>query len=735
MSDPTHQSANPLNRSTIGFLIGLGVFAIITLIRLAGWLEPLNLKWMDAAVRWTVHWGFSPSPENIAVVTIDQTSLEQVHQTMAQRWPWPRIFYARMIEYLHQQGVRAIVFDMLFTEPEIDRMDIAGETSDAALVDATHKAAMVHHAFMPLRQGLEPDAEKWTALHSTQPFPTNFPALFSGFSLPVFASMASPSADLIANARTVGSVFIQPDRDGIIRHSAPLGIQCNGAWFPSLPTAVAWDFLGRPDAARVDGSLQLGSIPCPLTSQGRFIIGWYGNRPGTHSPFAHFSAYSVLRSSAQLDAGLTPDIPPFSFLGKIVYVGSSAPGLSDLKATPLNSNTPGVDIQATMLANILCGHAVARTGTATGSALLLALCLLVGGGTAHNRRTWWHMIGILGVLIALLAFSVALLALRRIWFDPLPMVAGIGLTWVGVIFSNYLHERRQGLVVRGIFEHYLDRSVVQTLVADPRQVRLGGERRHATVLFSDVANFTSTSEQLNPEQVVHFMNLYLNAMTEIILAAGGFLDKFVGDEIVAIFGAPQSMPDHAARACQAVLRMQERLRELQPAFRDAGCRTEIFSRTGLSTGELIVGNMGSETRMNYTGMGDTMNLGARIEGVNKVYGTRVLVSGQTAQDAGPDFVWREVDAVRVKGRATPVSLFELVGGPAGVSTEILVRLHGYQAAFAQYRQRHWQEAIAMLEPLATAGDGPSINLLARCRTYVQTPPPADWDGSYTMVTK
>jgi len=227
----------------------------------------------------------------------------------------------------------------------------------------------------------------------------------------------------------------------------------------------------------------------------------------------------------------------------------------------------------------------------------------------------------------------------------------------------------------------------------------------------------------------------LNAMTEIILAAGGFLDKFVGDEIVAIFGAPQSMPDHAARACQAVLRMQERLRELQPAFRDAGCRTEIFSRTGLSTGELIVGNMGSETRMNYTGMGDTMNLGARIEGVNKVYGTRVLVSGQTAQDAGPDFVWREVDAVRVKGRATPVSLFELVGGPAGVSTEILVRLHGYQAAFAQYRQRHWQEAIAMLEPLATAGDGPSINLLARCRTYVQTPPPADWDGSYTMVTK
>ena len=254
------------------------------------------------------------------------------------------------------------------------------------------------------------------------------------------------------------------------------------------------------------------------------------------------------------------------------------------------------------------------------------------------------------------------------------------------------------------------------------------------MLFSDVANFTNLSEKLDPESVVQIMNHYLNAMTDLIIAEGGFVDKFVGDEIVAIFGAPSALPDHAARACRALVRMAARLREMQPEFRALGCTHELFARSGLSTGEVIVGNMGSDERMNYTAMGDVMNLGARLEGANKAYGTRILVSAPTVEAAGAAFLFRELDWVRVKGKDRPTPIFELVGEAAAVPGTGRAALADFGRGLALYRAGTWDEAAPCFEQAARAGDPAAAVFAARCRELAAAPP-VPWDGVYALPSK
>jgi adenylate cyclase len=367
--------------------------------------------------------------------------------------------------------------------------------------------------------------------------------------------------------------------------------------------------------------------------------------------------------------------------------------------------------------------------------LALAVALVVGLVCRESRHVW--MGGLITAALLALLVAVGWVALARWhWFvNLMPAVTAGVVTFTAVTFTNYLSQRRHALLVKNIFEHYLDSSVVSTLIDDPAQVRLGGERREATVLFCDVANFTTTSETLTPENLVRFMNRYLDAMTDIVIEQGGFVDKFVGDEIVAIFGAPNPVRDHAVRACETVIRMREKLLTMQDGFREMGCRTEIFGRTGLNTGPMVVGNMGSESRMNYTAMGDTVNLGARLEGTTKIYGVRTLVGEATAEAARERFAIRELDAVRVKGKAHSVRVFELVGRTGEVPADAMARLTRFAEGVALYRAKRFEEALSVFEQNAAAGDEPSRTFAGRCRDYMATPPPADWDGSYTMLTK
>jgi len=480
--------------------------------------------------------------------------------------------------------------------------------------------------------------------------------------------------------------------------------------------------------------MRIGERNIPLNGDGSAYAWWYRPRIGEDSVFPRFAFADVLTSRIQQDMGRDSILATDVFRDRIVIIGSTATGLHDIKANPLARAVPGVELQATVLANLLRGDFVRRWPGTAMLLVLFAACLATGAAA----RVWRHGSGgvaVFGGMLVLLAVvgQLALSGLHQ--FAPIvtPML-GVTLTFFVVTVINHFTERRQSRLVRGIFEHYVDRSVVQTLLRDPQRVRLGGETRNCSVMFSDVASFTSISESLKPEQVVQFMNIYLNAMTDIIISEGGFVDKFVGDEIVAIFGAPSDEPEHTIRSCSASLRMGARLRELQPIFEEAGVTREVFARTGISSGEVVVGNMGSENRMNYTAMGNAMNLGARIEGVNKIYGTRTLVSANTVDYAKSRFVFREIDTVRVKGKDIGVRIYDLIGFREAVSADRVRLVHQFEAALGLYRAGDWRAAQSAFEALAKAGDAPSQTFATRCAAYAAAPP-ANWDGIYTMQGK
>jgi adenylate cyclase len=427
---------------------------------------------------------------------------------------------------------------------------------------------------------------------------------------------------------------------------------------------------------------------------------------------------------------MDPDMDLNDFKDKIIYIGSTAPGLFDNWATPLAGGVPGVELQATALANLLRNDYVSRLPPRVIYISIFILCLITALVTGGGMRV--HSSGMLiqpTMLAAIIAAGYFLLSSKHIFLDVVPLLLSVIITFGLVTIINYLSERRHSRMVRTIFEHYLDHGVVDNLIANPDQVRLGGELRKCTVLFTDVANFTNTSEQLGPEQVVHFMNIYLNAMTDIIIEEGGFVDKFIGDEIIAIFGAPNILPDHAERACRATLRMHQKVKELQPEFREAGCKNEIFARTGISTGDVVIGNMGSDIRMNYTAMGNTMNLGARIEGINKIYGTRTLANETTAKESG--MIFREIDTVQVKGKDQGERIFELIADGDMSRQDI----DAFQTALELYRSQKWQDAADIFGRLAESGDPPSEVFLKRCRKYITNPPPKEWNSIYIMQTK
>ncbi len=642
-------------RALKGVLIGVTAAAVVGLLTQAGFLETLELKSLDLRFRSLPPTPAAERPDDIVIVEIDQDSIEQVYTHINYRWPWPRLFYGTMIDFITAAGAKAIVFDIFFSEPDIER-DISGAESDAALVDATARSGRVIHTYVLKQKGLPPPADEEAALLKSRG--ARLDAAFTTHT--TYASAALPSAELATASRAVGFANVDLDPDNIIRR-IPLLARYGTTTLKHTALAAAWALQQHPSLTLQPDAVHLGATIIPTLPDRSFYLWWY-RMPDRHdSPFPAVPAYRVLKAQAEAASGIAPSLPTGTFKDKIVYFGSTATALFDSKATPLSHAVPGVHVQATALANLLRGDAVARVDRAATLWMLSLLCLVTGLVTHGTRQT---MTG-LGVTMTLLAVltvgSRALLAGPHLFVEIVPLMAGVGLTFVAATLINYVTERRHSKLVRHIFEHYLDRGVVRTLINHPDRVKLGGERRTATVLFSDVANFTTTSEKMEPEQLVAFMNLYLNAMTAIIIEEGGFVDKFVGDEIVAIFGAPNDLPDHAARACRAIVRMQAKTRELQPQFREIGCTTDIFFRAGLSTGELVVGNMGSDQRMNYTAMGDVMNLGARLETANKEYNTRVLVSAATAAAAGNAFAFRPIGEIRVKGKEAAVSVSELVG--------------------------------------------------------------------------
>ena len=419
----------------------------------------------------------------------------------------------------------------------------------------------------------------------------------------------------------------------------------------------------------------------------------------------------------------------------IFVIGATAVGVYDLRVTPFESNFPGVETHANIIHNLLQRNFLIRDPRED---KIVQYALLVGGILLSFAIS--HFGALAGMLITLIT-AAGLLVLDQFLFKAgtivtivFPLILTLGM-YVTMTFYKYLTEERKKKYLRSTFSKYVSPAIVDEILKDPENIELGGRKQRMTVMFSDVRGFTTISEKLDPQVLSKVLNDYLTPMTNIVFANKGTLDKYMGDAIMAFFGAPIFFEDHAKHGARCALQSIEKLKLLQQEFKVRGL-PEIDIGIGLNSAEMSVGNMGSDIVRSYTVMGDAVNLGSRLEGINKEYGTRIIISEFTYQDIKEDFTAREVDWVKVKGKNQPIRIFELIceGKP---ESQKQLQLEAFQNGFDLYHQQKWIESLEQFKKALEIEPTDPVSQLyvERCEDYKQNPPPADWDGVFTMKTK
>ncbi|HEX2055711.1 MAG TPA: adenylate/guanylate cyclase domain-containing protein [Nitrospiraceae bacterium] len=703
-------------RALSALAVALSVFLVIVLVQSTGWFHVAELKALDHLVRG--HADPLKAHPDIVLVSIDESSLEAFG-----RWPWPRDRHGYVVRYLKQAGAKAIVFDLMFFEP-----DENAEEFDESFAQDVKAAGNV---YLPVLLRQEPDEPDHTAM---VPFPLKIvgEARFELQSEGPYRSVKFPISGLAQAARGLGFINLTADSDGPTRR-IPLLAWVGANQVPHLALAVAQDLLGASSLTVTDGSLRIGNRAVPLAPGGTLFLNWHGRLEETYRQYA---IGHVLKSFTQLEKGEQPVLDPRIFRDKIVFIAGTAAGLYDLRVTPFSSATPGVLIHMTALDNLLQQQFLRPVPQWIARILLLLFCI----GSASSfmlSSSYPAKFGVTAVLaLGWYGLSVHALSGHDRWLDPVFPEVGLALAFAAAATVEYLTEGKQRRQTRAAFDKYMSPEVVDEIMRNPEAIKLGGEKKEISIFFSDVAGFTTISERLSPEELVSLLNRYLSAMTDIIRSHRGNVNKYLGDGIMALFGAPLGEPNHATLACYAALESEAELARLREAWKQEGL-PEIVARIGINSGPCIVGNMGSQTRLEYTVMGDCVNLASRLEGANKFYDTLILLGTKTFELAKDDIEAREVDLLRVKGKHEPVVVYELLARKGMLAPECMKVVAVYREGLAAYKARNFvlaeqrfSEALE-LDP----SDGPSQVYLARSRQYLDTPPPPDWDGVYELKAK
>jgi len=651
----------------------------------------------------------TPSDSSIVIVTVDGGSLERLPWLS---WPWPRQLYGDCLGLLRRWGASVVAFDILYDLPSL-----YGAGDDQALGDSAGAFGRAVFAINLQRRDGRPIPES-----AVIPVSGAFPGLDSAW------TSTPPFDPILAGAAALGNVSAQPDADGVFRR---IGLLTNtpAGPVPSLALAVAWLHAGRPDMALEPGLLSIGNARIPLDEDYRMILRFRGPT----ATFRYVPIADLLQSIEAEAAGTEGPVDPAVFRNAIVFIGYTAPGLYDLKPTPYSAICPGVEVHANTVDNILAGVAIRRVGVPATFVCALLCSLLCAIAFRAGKSVVLQ--GLLGVAVLAGYSGAAFLAFAsNVWIETVyPLSAGLVSLLAGSIMS-YGRANRQKREIRAAFSQYLSPAVVEQLSRHPEKLVLGGEQKVMTAYFSDLAGFTSFSEKLTPSELVGLLNRYLSMMTDTILEHGGTLDKYIGDAIVAFWNAPLPCEDHAAAACRTILSMKDSLVALNATLLSEGL-PELKPRTGLNTGLMTVGNMGSSRRFDYTMMGSSVNLASRLEGVNKVYGTWIMASRATVEAAGEEFIFRELDTIRVVGQKTPVDIFELLGYRESVPVEAARLASSYAEALAAYREGSFDRALGMFEALAAGGDPVSGAMAGRCADLSARGRIDGWDGVYDMTSK
>ena len=614
----------------------------------------------------------------VVLVEINESSLEALAPTFG-RWPWPRMVHAGVIDFLARAGARVIAYDVLFIEHDtrgdfaVGSSRMSGAESDAALVDSVRRAGNVILAASATSEGLV------NAAAGADGPPPDLPGVIyrpgPGFQPRPVLNL--PFDDLRHAALAIGHTALVKDPDGSARRQLPF-IEYRGTSVPSLGLAAMLAAERVPvDAVALAGenALRVGARTIPLVSDPappeqpggspvpskQMLLRF--RRPlsnGAVSIFPVYSFFDVLLSEDRLSSGQAPPIDPAVFRDKIVFVGTSAAGLNDLFASPVNgAGLPGDEIQATVADTALSGRVMRRASRS--SDLLLTLAVALAGALAATLLPVAWATAVVVALAVALGYGLTRAVGADLWLAAVVPGMALALALFGGVAWQYFVEGRAKRQVKQLFGRYVSKAVIDQLMANPALARLGGDRREMTVLFSDIRGFTTASEAGTPEGVVAQLNEYFEVMVAVLFRHQGTLDKFVGDMVMGLFGAPLEDRQHADHAVAAALEMSAELDRLNVGWQAQG-RPVLDIGIGINTGEMIAGNIGSTAIMSYTVIGDAVNLGSRIESLNKDYGTRILISQATKDRLTIDVPIRLVGEATVKGRKQPVVIYE-VGAP------------------------------------------------------------------------
>ncbi|MCP4386098.1 MAG: adenylate/guanylate cyclase domain-containing protein [Hyphomicrobiales bacterium] len=717
-----------------------------TAIRIADpfFLQALRLIAFDSYQRLAPQ---SYDPElPIRVVDIDEESLLKVGQ-----WPWPRNVVADLFVRLTSAGAATVAFDVLFTEPDQTSPEQLAKRlapEEAALIEPLIAARPSNDAILASAMGSGPSvlATVLTSDGRSAPVPVKAGYAVAGDDprpfITAFAGGTNNLPELNAAASGIGAINWIPDRDQVVRR-LPLVYRQGEEFVPTLVTEVlrvaqgAGSYILKASNASGETAfgestglnhIKVGGLEIPTNADGALLLQF---RPS--NPSAFIPAWSVL--SGEFD--------PNAVANRIILVGSSAAGLNDLQATPLDASLPGVEVQAQAIEHLLSGRSLTRPDITLPLEILLVLVVGVLLAVVLPRISAGTSAA-LGLFVIVAVFLGAWLAYgyAGLLLDPTyPALAIFALVGSATVYTYRQVEQQRG-EVRRAFGHYVSPAVVDELIANPDGLELGGEVRELTLLFCDVRNFTSISEKLTPHELTQFINDLLSPLSEVILEHRGTIDKYMGDAIMAFWNAPLDDPEHARNATRAALDMATRMEALNRDWRaEAEATGRPFDQVGIgigiNSGNCCVGNLGSTIRFDYSAIGDDVNLASRVEGLSKTYGLTIVLGESTVADCGEPVL--ELDLIRVKGRLQPSRLYTLQAALGGSQERLDQLVPEHEAMLVAYRAKDWdaaEKAITACRAAKVVAFDKYYDLFAsRIATWRVDPPPGDWDGVFTATEK
>ncbi|OGP63823.1 MAG: hypothetical protein A2V65_01925 [Deltaproteobacteria bacterium RBG_13_49_15] len=701
-----------------------------------------------------------PATGTVVMAIIDEKSLNAEG-----RWPWPRSKIAQLVDELTKNGAKVIAFDIGFLDPDentnlkliqeirrtVDRLNIHSQPLSESIEEYQHKTdndrllkeaiersgakIVLGHFFhmntRDLNYEVTPaELDRQLDRISSSRYPLIKGADENGRSLPVI-NVFAPQGNLeIFSQGGISSGFFNkmPDEDGVVRWT-PLMLRCRGGIYAPLTVQAVWEFLGQPDLSVIGGAygvegVQIGETFIPTDEYGRLLVNHLG--PSTVIP--QYSVTDIIGNR----------VKPDSFKDKIVVVGGAAMGIADYIITPFSSSLPGMTLHATVIDNILTQNFLTKPNwTRIFDLLAIIVVCLITGIVLPHLKAFKGLLFALFLFIGYIFLIYQLFIRAKILVNMVYPLLGLALTYIALTVFNYVTEERSKRHVRKAFSQYVASDVIEEILENPDELKLGGDVKTLSVLFSDLTGFTTYSEKYSPQELVNILSDYFNKMTEEVFSSRGTLLMYIGDGLMAVFGAPVESADHAEHACDAALAMRKRL-HLLPMEWAVKERPRLNARIGINSGPMLVGNLGSVHRFTYGVLGDQVNLASRLEGLNKLYGTDILIGENTARYVGKAFVLREVDSVRVVGKTQAINIFEIVSRYMNlVSQEKQDFIKFYEEGLARYRKREWQNAQTLFNRAEERipGDQSCQVMAERCRTFLGNPPPEDWDGAYTALVK